>query len=79
MNRRKLFITSFLFLLAFGSIFDTIDKVNRYGWTYTISTFIDGEEINKVEYRASQSIIFSMLIFVNFIMSLSLLFETKET
>jgi len=79
LNRRKILITSFLFLLAFGSIFDTVDKINKYGWNYTISTFIDGKEINKVEYRASQSIIFSILIFVNFIMSLSLIIETKET
>ena len=59
LNKQKL-VCGFMLLMTIGLVFDTATKLDRYGWSYNMTTIIDSVESTQVV-NNSNSIVFSLI------------------
>ena len=62
LNKQKL-VCGFMVLMSIGLIFDTVTKIDKYGWNYNITTIIDSVENTQI-INNSNAVMFSLIYFI---------------
>ena len=64
-----------MFLMSMGLLFDTYDKINKYGWEYKYSILINNEVIKIYAFSGESALIFCIIYLVFTFLCLSVLFD----
>lgn len=81
MKNRIIMITAFLFVITVGLVFDFAHQTLTYGKEYNQTIIVEHNgiiETKVIQVNTAHYLVFTLIFFVFFIISLSLLIETNN-
>ena len=75
-KQKLLFI--FMFLMSMGLLFDTYDKINKFGWDYEYSIMINNELIKVYSFNGESALSFCLIYLMFTTLCFSVLIDLKK-
>lgn len=77
LTKQKLLFV-FMLLMTVGLLFDTYDKINKYGWSYKYNMMINNEVIKDYSFNGKNALIFCIIYLGFTVLCFSVLMDLEK-
>lgn len=78
MKNNIIIVSLFLFLLTIGSFYDTFNRIDRYGWNYSVKEYNNDVLVNTYTFDGENALFFGCILLIVCLNSFYVYYKVDE-